>query len=441
MGGYYGHYTKSFPRSYFVLDFAARPYLLPRFPAQPTLDSSEWVAIQAYYLDNAPERLAEPERPVQPNPQQQFNVRPLYGKLLPEQPKRVTLLTFDTLRREIVTGLARGKQGRLLRLDLLGEVRDKRRFLSPPVGLTDGNPLLIGKLNPNDRRAGQLLTANQDSILLDSLVRPVDALRLDLNQDDKPEWIIAEYGNVTGGLRAYSQTKNGYRAFRTLLPHPGALQLAKADLDQDGKDDLLALFGQGDEGIFVWRSSNDYRQAERLISLPPSYGSSAFRITDFDDDGDLDMLLTNGDNFDYEPIPKPYHGIRYYENDGSGQFTERWFYPLDGAYDLEIADFDGDGDTDVAAIAYFVPPEWRSRRSLIWLERRGTPTEPDFREWNLIVSPDFRPMRLLAADLDDDGDPDLIASNFSEYNPPARPDTATGSPDIPLVLVLENKKR
>ncbi len=40
-------------------------------------------------------------------------------------------------------------------------------------------------------------------------------------------------------------------------------------------------------------------------------------------------------------------------NDGRGQFEQRYFLPVDGCYRAMAKDLDGDGDIDIAAIAYF----------------------------------------------------------------------------------------
>ena len=59
---------------------------------------------------------------------------------------------------------------------------------------------------------------------------------------------------------------------------------------------------------------------------------------DVDGDGDIDVLSASFGN------PE----VRWYENDGSGNFTQHTVNDtVEGAYNVFAADVDGDGDMDV----------------------------------------------------------------------------------------------
>jgi hypothetical protein len=84
----------------------------------------------------------------------------------------------------------------------------------------------------------------------------------------------------------------------------------------------------------------------------------------------MDLLYTNGDNADYSNSLKRYHGIRLFQNDGNFKFRQVWFYPLYGATKAVARDFDGDGDLDVAGIAFY-PDFSRNRPKVLCTWKTG----------------------------------------------------------------------
>jgi hypothetical protein len=113
------------------------------------------------------------------------------------------------------------------------------------------------------------------------------------------------------------------------------------DYDNDGNMDLL-LTGYSSSGrvskIFRNEGSNTF--AEQTISLTPvRYSSSEWG--DYDADGDLDILLT-GDS-DVDDVSK------IYRNNGDNTFTEQTSITLQGVCYSSVAwgDYDNDGDLDI----------------------------------------------------------------------------------------------
>src|SRR5205085_579096 len=136
----------------------------------------------------------------------------------------------------------------------------------------------------------------------------------------------------------------------------------------------LALFAQGDERIVLFANdgTGDFSGARKVLArFPPIYGSMYFTMRDFNGDGKPDILYVNGDNFDYSRVLKPYHGIRILENGGRNNFTERYFFPIYGAAQAVVADFDKDGDLDIVTTSNFADSARHPERGIMYFENVG----------------------------------------------------------------------
>ena len=94
----------------------------------------------------------------------------------------------------------------------------------------------------------------------------------------------------------------------------------------------MALFAQGEEGIFLLQMLNGNFEQKEVLRFPPVYGSSSFELVDLNNDGFPDIIYTCGDNADYSRVLKPYHGVYIFLNDGKNNFTQKYFYHIDGCY-------------------------------------------------------------------------------------------------------------
>jgi hypothetical protein len=131
---------------------------------------------------------------------------------------------------------------------------------------------------------------------------------------------------------------------------------------------------------------------------------------DLDGDGDRDLLLTNGDMFD-DDVLKPYHGVQWLENRGGLRFEPRPLARLAGAHRALAADLDGDGDQDVVASAFTGLAGGREDHlpSLVWLEQVG---KGRFVRHTIAAGRPSYPT-LDVADVDGDGDLDVVAGVFA----------------------------
>jgi hypothetical protein len=146
--------------------------------------------------------------------------------------------------------------------------------------------------------------------------------------------VVCEFGNLIGSL-SWLENKGDNKYERHIIRAvPGAIRAYVNDYNHDGLPDLWVLFAQGDEGIFLFTNQGHGRFTQQtLIRFPPCYGSSSFELVDFNKDGYPDILYTCGDNADFSPVLKPYHGIYIYLNDGHNHFTvviKRWRVTLTG---------------------------------------------------------------------------------------------------------------
>jgi len=428
MGAFLGHYEAQ-PRSQY-LEAGAEHFLRSVYPAEPLLPDSTWEAIKAYYLAEAPISLSGSPNPEALRKVNQFELA--YPPAAVGETPLASLVQFDHQTGLLWTGDTGGEQPRLLGWPAAAEEPAYEWPLrSAPSDLVaaDSQTLfltLMGQLNPTDRALGQLvridLTAPDTAavtVLLDSLRRPVSLLRTDFDRDGQPDFIVAEYGNMSGQLVWYRATAPGTFETIVLLAQPGSIRLEEADLDADGTTEVIALTAQGNETLYAIRhTAGKEFSVTPFHRFPPVYGSADFQLVDFDGDGLLDILYANGDNYDYQPIPKPYHGVRLLLNRGDWRFEEVWSYPLDGAYGVRAADFDNDGDLDLAAIAYFMPPERQSLYSFVYLENRSNWWRGfSFRPYSFPTPPGSHYLVMDAGDRDGDGDTDLVLGNFSIYLP------------------------
>jgi hypothetical protein len=161
------------------------------------------------------------------------------------------------------------------------------------------------------------------------------------------------------------------------------------------------LFTNKGNGVF---------DTKRILQFPPSYGSSSFELDDLNKDGFPDIIYTCGDNADYSVILKPYHGVYIFFNDGSNNFTQKYFYPINGCYKAIAKDFDDDGDFDIAAISFFADYAKRSEESFVYLKNEG---DFKFQPYSLPKVKWGRWLTMDAGDYDGDGKIDLVLGNFS----------------------------
>ena len=158
---------------------------------------------------------------------------------------------------------------------------------------------------------------------------------------------------------------------------------------------------------------NRFESHELFSAGDPAFGSSGLQLVDFDRDGDVDVLYSNGDTMDSYHL-KPSHAIHLLENVEGRELRDHVLVHMPGVYRALAGDLDGDGDLDVAACA-FIPPALLSSEdrgdyaALIWLEQ----TEPGAYQPHVLHRARNGHMALELGDWDADGDLDLAVGGHS----------------------------
>lgn len=381
------------------------------FPSQPMLSDDDWKRLKTYILNLAPDTLSS--LPLSNSKPQQLFTEHLPDINLQGFPV-VTLLEFDQKNELLYLS---DWNGHLIAINSNFELDQYTQLPSPIVDIIpypDQLQLLsIGKLYPNELKNGALVTVETDDfdrqqVNIVKLGRPVYVENSDLNNDNLEDIVICSFGNLVGQLAWYENTGESYTE-HVLKAVPGATRTYIQDFDQNGFKDIMVLFAQGDEGISIFYNSSSGFTEKRILRFNPLHGSNDFELVDFDKDGDLDLIMTNGDNGDYSNTLKPYHGVRIFVNNGDFEFTERYFYPQHGAAKVRARDFDLDGDIDLL-IASFFPDYIQSPSQSILLLEQINPYQ--FQPYHFENASKGRWMVMDAGDLDGDQDIDLAIGSF-----------------------------
>ena len=422
--------------------------LLKKYNAysETTLISKEdWHKIEEYYIENAPEKLKTNLSSLSTSGKEfPFDVQAINidNVKLPQ----VTLLKYNQYSSELYIG----NYLKLFALRSNGELSAEWNLDSYASDIEftenlDTRLLTIGKLLPSNQKLGQLvqLNANQETISLPTpftdLLRPVSFESADLNLDGKRDLILCSFGHTVGKLSWFDNYDSSKEYILSNLP--GIRKVEINDFNHDGKPDIMALMTQAYEGIKIFynQGGNSFKE-EQILEFSPVHGLSYFELADFNSDGHQDILVTNGDNRDFSPIDKPYHGIRIYLNDTKNRFEEAYFYPMYDCNKAMARDFDNDGDLDIVGASLFVDYEGNSdvKEGVVFLTNNG---EFDF-EASFLPNPTHANwLTMEVADFDKDGLLDVILGGFVyDIGELFNIISATGVSELPQLLLLTQKR-
>lgn len=374
------------------LNVSSRHEVLERENVLPTgavLSESDWEALRTYYIESAPhESMPQIEKPELRWQLPRFNLLETDYPIV----NAVTTLVHvreGTAQIYIGDGAAQtlsivDGDGRML----MEPTRAPRPLTPIDIEFVDETAYVgsIGDLMStrpsNDRLAhiasvdffGQERIEAEFSVILDDLFRMADMNVLDLNGDDQLDFIVSGFGSVAGNVAWYESHPDGIFKEQELIALPGAVKTEPYDFNGDGWIDIIVLLADAREGLHILENQGDNTfQQHTIFETHPAYGHTYFELQDFNADGAMDVLVVNGDNVDSDPYNtnKNYHGIRIYLNRGDYEFEDVFFYPMYGAFIAKAADFDEDGDLDIVASAFYPDFSSGSRESFTYLESQG----------------------------------------------------------------------
>lgn len=407
------------------------------YPKQPLLSKKDWNLIAKYFEHEAPAQLAKPSIKRESTP---FSFFPQALTLSEHQFPQTTMIKYDPHSSHFFVGDAHQQlyftNGRF-------QLINRSVTTSPAVDMDfpkgkSPRLLSIGSIAPSDQKQGELTTldGNPNSLKLLQLARPVSLTRGDLNGDGPEDLVLCSFGNNRGGLSWYENVEaNKEHVLSTL---PGARIAEIHDFNGDKLNDLIVMRAQAYEAVSIYFNRGQGRFEEKVVlQFPPVYGLSHLETADFNGDGHLDLLLSNGDNWDYSAILKPYHGIRIFLNDGKNQFKRAYFYPLYGTSKAVARDFDQDGDLDIAAIAFYANLE-QPEYGFVYLQNEGNLT------FSSQISPEAANGKWLCmetGDFDRDGDEDIVLGSYFHTAAEVAQLAVYGVASFPQLLVLSNIRK
>ncbi len=282
---------------------------------------------------------------------------------------------------------------------------------------------VLGMLFPNNDRIGSVVILENDGqfnfrkhIIVEKVARVSDVRAGDLDNDGDMDLAVAQFGYDDGETRWIENLGNWTFQSHMLQFLSGPVNVEITDIDYDNDLDIISLVSQEWEEIYCYINDGKGQFQPNLLfgSSNQDYGSSGISLCDLDQDGDEDILYTNGDAFDYMPPQgRPWHGVQWLENLGNLNFEFHRICDFTGATNVRPADLDNDGDIDLVAVSAFNLWDRPESKSFIFLENKGN-THFIKRE----ITKD--PSHLLTCepgDFNNDGLMDVITGGMHTYPP------------------------
>lgn len=251
-----------------------------------------------------------------------------------------------------------------------------------------------------------------NEIYIADIVSPVKTTVLDYNGDGHLDIVVASLGFIspTDDLigSVWLLVNRGdltFEPLRLVDGLPRVTDVKPIDYNGNGKTDfVVACFG--------WRKSGAIVLLEQVTPtlflehrVSDRNGAMQIEVTDFDGDGSQDFFAL---------FAQEHESIELFRNDGEGRFEQRTIarapHPAYGSSGMQLVDLDGDGDLDILYTNGDMMDEVsiaKPYHGVRWLENR----DGEFVLHELVNMPGC--YRAVAADMDGDGHLDIVVSSLN----------------------------
>ena len=155
-------------------------------------------------------------------------------------------------------------------------------------------------------------------------------------------------GNYFAIWKAGEDRLKPWKKIRVFKDQIGATHIYGADLNADGKNDLIASRGHGIGLLKFMAPDFNAEDIDNKLERPHTMD-----IADLDGDGDIDLVACGNDS----------NRLEWHENDGKGNFTRHIISENQTAYDVSIRDINGDGKLD------FLLAGWQGKNVRIYFQK------------------------------------------------------------------------
>ncbi|MDA8020847.1 MAG: VCBS repeat-containing protein [Thermoanaerobaculia bacterium] len=236
--------------------------------------------------------------------------------------------------------------------------------------------------------------------------RPVSMAPADVDGDGDMDALVALSSAADNLLWLENDGSPGLGSWTTHLLGSAffPVSILSADFDSDLDASVLASGGDiwwlendGTPGLGLWSA--------HLIDSGTALSALSQAAVDVDGDGDLDLMTASIDD----------NELNWFENDGTPAVGAWPAHEIDAGTTLngsavEPGDLDRDGDIDVLAIS-------QNGDALYWFENDGTPEVGAWAARLVDLSPGASPRLARVADMDGDGDLDAVAVRSQPFLP------------------------